>query len=163
MDMETGELIDFNQVVKTNIFKNELTEHQDSFVKMFDEACSELLFYDWCLEITQSYVGLFYPGIVGVFLMNIETSSDDIDNWLWVIVGDLPKIYITCDEAPNAACALDGYIGAMSEWVDAARTGSSIEGIVPVNLPANPENAGKLETRLKFLDREILANHSSDL
>ena len=71
-----------------------------------------------------------------------------MDEWVWVIVGEVPPAYITIDDAPNPACAVDGYIGAMREWAAAVRSGESTDGLVPAetrgggaSLERTPETA----------------------
>lgn len=131
--------------------------------KYLEEAREFLLYYDWCEKIDAEYVGLFVDGILGVFLFRITPALVGVDEWIWVIVGDVPPAYLTCEECPNPATALDGYIGALSEWVDAAAAGESVEGLIPVNVPATPEFAEQLRTRLLFLDEEILSQYQDDL
>jgi hypothetical protein len=58
---------------------------------------------------------------------------------------------------------LDGYIGAMSEWVDAASKGMSVAELIPVNVPATIENAELLRKRLDFLDQRVLVDYQEDL
>jgi len=81
----------------------------------------------------------------------------------WVIVGDIPPAYLTCDQCPNPATALDGYIGAMLEWVDAAEKGEPVAELIPVNAPATRENAQRLKTRMSFLEENILSEYENDL
>ena len=83
--------------------------------------------------------------------------------WIWVVVGDLPPIYITSEDSPNAACALDSYIGAMQEWVEAAENGLPVDDLVSVNVPATKENAAALKSRLSMLDERILSEYEEDL
>lgn len=132
----------------------------DSYLR---DAKNYLSYYDWCKEIREEYVGLFVPGIVGVFLFRISPGRPEVDEWLWVIVGDLPPTYLTCDKCPNPATALDGYIGAMSEWVDAASSGMSVAELIPVDVPATPENADLLRKRLDYLDQRVLVDYQEDL
>ena len=153
----------FSKVKKVDDYRIELAAAASEFDDLFSEAKSEMVFYDWCLEILESYVGLYFAGIVGVFLFKIKPASDEVDEWIWVVVGDLPPIYITAEESPNAACALDFYIGAMEEWVEAAASGESVEGLVPVNMPVTQESAQKLKVRFMMLDEEILVNLKEDL
>ncbi len=127
------------------------------------DATEYLLYYDWCKEILEEYVGLFVGGVLGVFLFRIAPARADVDDWLWVIVGDLPPAYLTCDQCPNPASALDGYIGAMSDWVEAASQGKSVAELIPVNVPATPENAELLRKRLKLLDERVLSDYQDDL
>jgi hypothetical protein len=98
-----------------------------------------------------------------VFLFKIMPATADADEWLWVIVGDLPSAYIVTDDARNPAAALDAYIGEMERWASAAEGGQSVENLIPVDVPPTPENAKRLRKRLAFLDREVLSRHAEDL
>jgi hypothetical protein len=131
--------------------------------KLHEEARDFLMYFQWCAEILEDYVGFIYPGIVGVFLFKILPAREDVDAWVWIIVGDLPPAYITCEQSPNPAAALDSYIGAMLEWVNAVDHGESVDGLIPVNVPATREHAERLRVRLKFLDDDILSGYSEDL
>jgi len=154
---------DFSRVVEWSKYLASQNENVEKVSSMYQEAMDYLRFYNWCLDIRESYVGLLYPGIVAVFLFKITPSRKGIDEWIWVAVGDLPPAYITTDECPNPATALDGYIGAMLEWVDAAQNGKSVAALIPVNVPATKEFGDLLKARLDFLDSRILAEYQNDL
>ena len=119
------------------------------------EARSFLSFFEWG-NITSEFLGAHFDGILSIFLFGVEPGRDDVDRWVWVLVGDIPPGYITCEDAKAPSEALDGYIGAMEEWVQAARDGASVADLIPVNVPATPDNAAALDSRLKFLDEKIL-------
>ena len=155
--------IDFEKVAKTTEYRASLGPDATDFGLFEQEARDYLEYFDWCLEIVDAYVGIFFAGVVGIFLFRILPSRSDVDEWVWVVVGDIPPAYITCEDAPNAACALDGYIGAMTEWVEAASSGKSVTDLIPVNVPATPENAEALKRRLEFLDEKILSSFQDDL
>lgn len=126
-------------------------------------AKNYLTAFQWCGSIRESYAGLTIPGVIGVYLFRIAPSTPDADEWLWVVVGDVPPAYITLDSSPNPATALDAYIGAMREWVEAVGAGQSVDGLIPVNAPATPHYAAMLESRLAFLDRKVLSEYAGDL
>lgn len=126
------------------------------FLDDLEEARRYLLFYNWCGSIKEEYVGFYSAGIVGIFLFRIDPLRPDVDEWIWVIVGDLPPAYLTGEDCPSPAAALDGYIGAMEVWVEAAFLGKSVADLIPVNVPANPNNAELLRKRLHFLDTRVL-------
>ncbi|ESY06713.1 hypothetical protein X753_14580 [Mesorhizobium sp. LNJC399B00] len=119
------------------------------------EARQYLEFYTWVLSIKGEYFGYGAKGIIYIFLFEIEPRPD-VNQWIWVIVGDVPPTYIPADDARTPFEALDGYIGALEDWVEGARQGKSVAKLIPVNVDANPANAEMLAGRLKFLDEKIL-------
>ncbi|MDG9666950.1 hypothetical protein ONV78_04310 [Hahella sp. CR1] len=155
--------VDMSKVVETSAYLKTLSQDKDDFSELLRAAGDELAFYNWCEGILQSYIGMYTPGILGVFLFQIRPTRPEVDEWVWVITGDLPTAYITTEDAPNAACALDGYIGAMEEWVAAVEQGESVQNLIPVNAPPTPEYAQALKVRLELLDQHILADYQDDL
>jgi hypothetical protein len=123
---------------------------------MARDATNYISGFRWCGGVKQQFFGLGVGGIVAVFLFQILPKLQNVDEWLWVIVGDLPPAYIVTDTSPNPPVALRTYMREMRKWVEAAETSGSIENIIPVNAPATPEFAGKLQARLQFIESEIL-------
>lgn len=122
---------------------------------MADDAQSYLRSFKWCKGIRETFFGDGYGGIVAVFLFRIERESADVDEWLWVVFGDVPPAYLVTDECKTPSEALTGYIGEMSKWVALAKEGKSSVEVIPVYVPSTPENADDLAKRLTFL-REIV-------
>lgn len=154
---------DLSKVIEFAAINHDLTENIAETRRMLEEAKSFLLAFQWCKDIKRVYVGFVYPEIIAVFLFNISPAREDVDEWLWVIVGDLPPAYITCEKSPNPATALNGYLGALEEWIDAVRSGKPTTGLMPVNAPSTPEYAELLEKRVKFIDERILSQYRDDL
>ena len=155
--------IDFTKVIPISKMKGDSAQETEELKQYLKEAEEEINFYTWHDDIVESYFGMGVAGIFAIFLFKVATNREDVDEFSWVIVGDLPPIYITCECAPNPACALDGYIGAMEEWAEAAVANKSVGNLVPVNVDATPENGKLLQSRLKFLDENILVNYQADL
>lgn len=155
--------LDMTKVSPADTMKGEDDEETALLKKMLQEASDYICSFAWCAGIKESYLGIGIGGVIGVFLFKIRPSREEVDEWLWVIVGDLPSAYITIEESPNPACALDSYIGAMTKWVDAVKAGETVNELIPVNVPPTLEYAKMLESRLEFLDKEVLAYYSNDL
>ena len=130
---------------------------------LLDRAEGYLRSFQWCERIEEAYFGLGVGGIVAVFLFRIRPTKPDVDEWLWVISGDLPPAYLVTDNAPNPASALQVYVELMGEWVDAVLGGRAVDHLIPVNVPPTAEWATNLQGRLKFLREEILSRHEEDL
>ncbi len=156
--------IDFTRVTPADEFSTEDAEEQKLLEEMIVRGRAFLESFDWCGHIVESYIGDLAVGeVVAVLLFRIDPTRDDIDEWLWVVVGDLPPAYLVLDRAPTPVAALEGYIDEMQRWVDAVIAEESVEGLIPVekaggmeSLEATRELAEKLESRLRFLERKIL-------
>ncbi|TPM34484.1 hypothetical protein [Mesorhizobium sp. B2-3-5] len=131
-------------------------DRHDSLEAALSDAREYINFYDWGKAIKSEYLGYGVEGIIYIFLFEISPDRPEVFQWIWVIVGDVPSAFIPGDESKTPYQALDEYIGAMEEWVEAARQGKSVAKLIPVNVDANPANAEMLAGRLKFLDEKIL-------
>lgn len=154
--------MDFRHVVPTASMRGDSDEDTRLLFGMLQEASNYIKSFEWCRGVVESYFGLGVGGVVAVFFFRI-CPAQGADEWLWVVVGDLPPAYLVTDRAPNGACALQAYIREMQAWVDAVRAGQPVDDIIPVNVPATPENAERLESRLRFLRDEILSARTDEL
>jgi len=124
--------------------------------QMATKARNYLEHFPWCKSIRSMYFGDGVGGIAAVFFFHIEPSMPGVDEWLWVVVGDIPSAFLVIDKSPLPSTALESYIEEMLKWVKLAERGKSSSKVIPVHLPATPENAKLLETRLKCLRELIL-------
>jgi hypothetical protein len=115
------------------------------------EAANFIRSFAWSGQLLEMYEGFQEPGILGVFLVKLEPAQPQVDEWLWVVVGDLPAAYLVTDNAPTVDEAIEGYIEEMQRWVDAVRAGDSVDDLIPVNAPPTTEFADMLESRLGVL------------
>ncbi len=134
-------------------------DEREDITAMHEAAMQYLASFKWCGAIVSSAVGMVYPGIIGVFLFNIEPATPGVDNWNWVVVGDLPPAYLSGGVSPTPDAALEGYIDEMMAWVDAVETGASVAGLIPVNAPPTPGTAADLRRRLNLLQERILPDY----
>ena len=155
---------DLSFVVPVADMKGENDEETRGLATMFEDACAFLSSFRWCERIEDSFFGFGYAQIVAVFLFRIKPTHPDIDDWLWVVVGDIPPAYLVTQGNITPDLALDGYIFEMSRWVEAAKEGRSVTDLIPVNAPATPENAEALQCRLgalKLIIKDTVAQHRS--
>ena len=122
---------------------------------LFNEADRYIRSFDWCKSVRETYIGDCLGGIVAIVLFHIEPASADVDDWIWVVVGDLPPAYL----APAAAQprqVLEDYIGQMATWVEAVRRGEPVNELIPVNASPTREWADALDSRLRLLRKSTL-------
>lgn len=112
--------------------------------------------FSWARQTGNVWVALAIPGVFGLFLVELDASSADVDRYVWVAVGDIPAAYISTAYATSPREALEGYLAEMSAWAKAVETGEAVDDLIPVNGAPTMENAKALKSRLSFLESEIL-------
>jgi hypothetical protein len=138
-------------VVPIEQMSGEDKEESRRLQEMAIEARDFLTNFQWCNAIREEYFGGGCGKIIAVFFFRIEPSLPDVDEWLWVVVGDLPPAYLVTDDCQTPSQALESYIYEMSKWVKLAKRWRKSEQVIPVSAPATPEYAEMLEGRLKIL------------
>lgn len=135
-----------------------LEDIENAEVRAFaEEADAFLSSKGWCREVGEGFLGLGIAGVIGIFFFRIVPSEPEVDDSVWVIVGDLPPAYLVCDVAEDWREALCGYVAEMQKWVDAAQAGQSVTDLIPVNVAPTLEHAEMLGSRLQFIREKILA------
>jgi hypothetical protein len=115
-----------------------------------------LLNHRWCIGLGECYFGVGLGSVIAAFLIEISPRPDGVDQWLWVIVGDIPPAYLVLDEAKDPISAVKLYIDLMEEWVELARAGEASDKVIPVNRAPTPEYAEELQRRLDAIRCHIL-------
>ena len=59
----------------------------------YREARAFLLSHKWCFGIREMSFGAGLGRVVSVFLAQLDPIPTGVDEWLWVIVGDVPPAY----------------------------------------------------------------------
>ena len=123
---------------------------------MAGDARSYLEGQGWWRSIDRLDLGFGIGGVVAVFWAETTPVSEEVDASVWVVVGDIPPLYLVTDRAPGPLDALDVYIELMQEWVDAVKASRPVDHLPPVDAPPTSANAEALDRRLGLL-REIVA------
>ena len=131
-------------------------QERAAIIRLADEAGSYLAGHRWVASVRETYYGTGFDDRIGTFLFRIKPAEPEVPEWVWVVAGDLPPLYIGLEDAATATEALDGYVGAMQSWIDAVRAGRSVEEEAPVAVEPTRENADQLQSRLDFIEREFL-------
>lgn len=131
-------------------------DEQDTVLlcKMSEDAKQYISSFPWCATILNSYFGGGVGGIFAVFFFHIRPSRSNVDPWIWIVVGDIPSAYLPVTDCESPAEVFRSYIRGMSRWVELARmgrTGTPEQGVPPVNVPATPEWAERLNQKLDGL------------
>jgi len=154
--MEKISLVDHSLLTPISQISGEDDNETKELHELYAEAKEFLLKFRWCTKIKCAHLGYGVGGVLGVFYIEIEPDSIDIERHLWVIVGDIPSAYIVIDKAKSTVQAIRIYIKLFREWVEAIKTGASVQGLMPANAPPTLDNAILLESRLIFLEKNIV-------
>ena len=135
-------------------------DEQDTLLlqRMSEDAKKYIASFPWCDAVVSSYFGSGVGGIFAVFLFHIRPKHADVDPWIWIIVGDIPLAYLPLTDCKSSGEAFRTYMRGMRNWVQLARKGSAgtpEQGVPPVDLPATPEWAERLNQRLNGLELAV--------
>jgi hypothetical protein len=133
----------------------------EQYQQLTESALNYITQFEWCERVIAAFAGLAIPGVVGVFLVNIEPTNPDVDPWLWLIVGDIPPAYLVTDDAPSPRRALELYVEEMRLWTAAAHAGHDVSELIPVNVEPTSANAANLDRRLAFLAEKVAPEASA--
>lgn len=148
--------VDVNGLSLSSELSGDDPQETQELRKLAKRAEDYLASFSWCGAIKKSYVGIAEAGIVGVFLFQIHPSQPDVDEWLWVVVGDIPTAYLVTDDAPDPESALEAYISEMRAWTEAVERGDPVDDLIPVNVPPTKKYGEMLKVRLDFLAKNLL-------
>ena len=148
--------VDLDLVTTIEEMVGEDEDETVSLRQMFERAEAYLKSFKWCAPIAERFFGYGLGGVVAVFLFKFATKIKGTDDWLWVVVGDMPSAYLVTDHAPDAGCALLGYCQLMEEWAQAVLDGGAVDKTFPVAAPATPDLAEMLLSRIGFIREHII-------
>lgn len=126
--------------------------------EMLAEARAYLLRQRWCGSIADTYWGDGVGGVVAVFLFRVAMhgSQNTREEWVWVICGDVPTMYLATDELHEPGQALGRYCDLLEEWVAVARAGGDLRTVLPIAADPTAEHIAMLEQRIDFLRADII-------
>lgn len=147
------------QVVPVEEMRGDCEEDTALLKIMLEEAINYLKSHKWCPEIEKIYFGFGIGKIVAVFLFKFSEKIKGTDEFLWVIVGDLPSAYLVIDNSPSPKEALEGYCEIMEDWVNAVRNSASLKDVYPVKVPPTEEYARMLSSRIESLRSDVIPQY----
>jgi hypothetical protein len=140
--------------------ESDIHGEDDEDTKLLREMAAEARDYvgsfEWAPPLTRLSLARGAGGIIGIFLAEFDRKIDDIDDALWLVVGDLPSAYLVVNEHDSPAQALNEYLALMEEWARAARAGDSVEECFPVDAEPTVENAEALLSRIAAIRLDII-------
>ena len=154
--------MDTSVLIPETKIQGEDQEETQELKSMLQEAKEYIESFNWTPKISQAYMGIGLGGVIGVFLFKFAHAIKGTeDEYLWVIVGDIPSAYLVTEEAPGPVQALEIYCELMNDWAEAVTNNSSLEEVFPVKAPATKEHAEMLFSRITFIREKIIPEFTS--
>ena len=124
------------------------------------EAESYLKSFTWCGQIKECNLYINLGKIFCIFLFEIENlaSTETQDNLLWVIVGDIPPMYLDTFSQKTTNKVIKTYINLAEDWISCVRAGTGVNGCYPFNVNPTLELAELLEKKILFMKNTLLNN-----
>lgn len=130
-------------------------EEDKEILDLETEASSYLLSHEWCDKISNAWLATSWGCFLCVFLYQIESDIPEVDDYVWIVVGDIPPAYIDIIGANQPNEVIESYVDIMTDWLDTVYQGKSVVECYPVEVPATKEYAKMLEIRLKDIAEEL--------
>lgn len=141
-------------------------ENLDSSIEFFDEILpliNESRKYlashrEWCGEIYEGWLFTNIGYVICIFLYKIDNLQSPEDNLVWVVVGDLPPMYLDTYNVISTTEVVQNYIALVKEWVENAESGKSLQDCYPLHADNSKDSISMINKRLSMLSNNILVN-----
>ncbi len=141
-----------------NIDKLEIeNEIKNEILNLSVEAQNYLKLFKWCRKIINGWLVKEWGYMLCVFYYEIEPLPESkADNFVWLIVGDLPPAYIDIQSATNEFEALNSYVFLMEDWINHVNKGKSVKDCFPINVKPTKKYATMLSNRINIIKEDML-------
>ena len=155
--------IDISEMITIEDIATSDIEYREEVIELTERAKRYLSDMSWCVKLNQGWLAYALGYIIGVYLIHFQPNRDDIPEYVWVVIGDIPPAYLDVEYCPDWLAAVDGYIVEMQEWVDRVLNRLPIDHtVISVNVPPEEEWAESLGSRLKFIQKHIIEDGLDD-
>lgn len=153
--------INTNTMVLIEDLKRTQSDDGELF-KLAEEAKLFLESHKWCKKVEKQWLASGWENLLLVFYFKITPNSKNADDYVWVVVGDLPPAYIDIESADNISDVIETYTDLMDDWVQCVKNGQPVEDCYPIDVPPENEYAEMLAIRIKLVREYILKQSPSN-
>lgn len=131
-------------------------------IAMAKEGENYLRSFAWCLDIKQGRLSDGFGGIIALLHFQVTIRNVPDDEWVWIIIGDVPSAYLEAELFVTPHAALQRYLDGLDEWIAAAEAGKPLQDLIPIEVTPSPDLIAQLRPRIKTLREEILPYISNE-
>ena len=136
---------------------NSDTEFYSELEGQYRKAETYLKGFRWCKEIKGCSLYSNLGKVFCIFLFEIDNTASSVDNFLWIIVGDIPSMYLDTG-IKSTKEVIDNYVGLAEDWINNIKEGKDVNDCYPFNAEPTLELAELLEKKVSFMKNELIEN-----
>ena len=137
-------------------------EYVDEVISLSVEAQKYLMSFTWCDKILNGWLVKDWGYMLCVFYFEIKPAyGSSADNFVWIVVGDIPPAYIDIESANNELKVLEIYVNLMEEWIGNVKQGKSVKNCFPVTVDPTIKYANMLSSRVKIIKSDFISELST--
>jgi hypothetical protein len=150
-----------NYPIKLSEITSDL-EYYNEVIESSMRAKKYLLQHRWCKTIKEGWLftNLGYP--LCIFLFEVENLQSPEDNFLWVMSGDFPSIYLDTYKVKTTKEVIRIYIELAKNWIESVEKNRPLDDCYPFEASSNKETADLFNRKVSFLKENII-DHIKDL
>ncbi len=134
------------------------TEFHSEVIELYKKAENYLNSFEWCQEIRSVNLYTNIGRVFCIFLFEIENTASSEDDFLWIIVGDIPSMYLDTFGIKTTKEVVENYVGLAEDWINNIKAGISVDDCYPFNAEPTLELAELLEKKVTFMKSELIDN-----
>jgi hypothetical protein len=127
-------------------------------IKMHQKASLYIKGFRWCREVKDSTLYLNLGSTLCVFLVEIDNIASNEDNFLWIMVGDIPSMYLDVYGAKTTIEVLSRYNALAKDWIFNVEHKLSVDDCYPFDTESTIKMAYMLKKRVDFVEKTIIPN-----
>jgi len=133
-------------------------EFYSEVVEQKDRAFAYIESFKWCGNVKNSSLYLNLGSVICIFLFEIDNLASKDDNFLWIVVGDLPSMYLDVYGSKTTVEVLERYSGLARDWISNVESNLSVEDCYPFEVGPTKEMAQMLKKRIRQIEESIMPN-----
>lgn len=133
-------------------------EYYHEVNECYKEAVSYLESFAWCKKINNACLYLNLGEVLCIFLFDVDNTASTEDNLLWIVVGDLPPMYLDTFGPKSTLEVIEDYVRLAEDWIQQVKAGGSLSDCYPFNVVPSQELADLFQQKVLFMKNTLITN-----
>ena len=132
-------------------------DYFDEVQKLVITSTDYLKSQKWCERIINGWIFVNLGYLLNIYVFEIENNQESDDNFVWIIAGDFPPIYVDMS-SPDTKDALETYIFLAEDWIEAFENHTNLENVYPFEKYVNLDNLELFKKKVHKLKTTLIEN-----